>query len=179
MRVTLPLRLAPRTPACPGFCVFGHRKSACFDRSCCGGAISPEPCLPGLPHGWDREDTDGATHREPAPGRGFERVQMSVPGRQISEAFNGRRRGSLSFERVQMDRESGALGPWEPCSLGSFERVQIAPAFALGVARVPAVHRGSRRQSHRTPDSHSAFLAPANERRFPVQLITGGRLCHP
>jgi hypothetical protein len=178
MRLTLPLRLVPRTPACPGFCVFGHRKSACFDRSCCRGAISPEPRLPALPHGWDRGDTDGTTHRERAPGRGFERVQMSVPGRQISEAFNGRP-GSLSFERVQMDWGSGVLSPWQPCPLGSFERVQIAPAFALRVARAPAVHRGSRRQSHRAPASQSAFSAPANERHFPVQLITGERPGHP
>jgi hypothetical protein len=103
---------------------------------------------------------------------------MSVPERRVSEAFNGRR-GSLSFERVQMDWGSGALARQEPCPLGSFERVQITLALAFRVARVPAVHRGSRRQSHRAPDSHSAFWAPANERHFPVQIITGERLCHP
>ena len=167
MRVTLPLRIAPRTPACPGFCVFGDRKSACFDRSCWWRAVSAEPRLPALPRGSDPVGVDGATHRGRTPGRGFERVQMDVPGRQISrDALTGMG-WALPIERVQMDCGSGVPGPWEPCPLGSFERVQMTSAFALWEAREPLAHCGSHRQSHAALGSHSAFSAPATEYRLP------------
>ena len=178
MRVTLPLRLVPRTPACPGFCIFGHRKSACFDRSCCWGGISPEWRLPVLPDGWGPADRDGATRRERAAERGFERVQMSMAGERVSETPN-RSGGGPPIERVQMGCAAGSLDTWEPYQLGSFERVQMTAAFALHVAREPSAHRGSRRHSHGALGHPLAFSAPANERLFLNQLITGERLCHP
>jgi len=177
MRVTLPLRLVPRTPACPGFCIFGHRKSACFDRSCCWGAISPERRLPVLPGGWDLVDTDGASRRERAAECGFERVQMSVPGEQVSEALSGS--GRLPIERVQMGCGPGSPDTWEPYPLGSFERVQMTPVFALDAAGEHSAGGGSRLQSHGALGNPSAFSAPAHEGRFLNQLITGERLCHP
>jgi hypothetical protein len=179
MRVTLPLRPVPRTPACPGFCVSGGCKSACFDRSCGRRAVSPEWRFPALPRGWGPAEVDGATHRGRTPGRGFERVQMSVAGGQIGlEALTGRG-GPLPFERVQMDCGPGALGLSEPCPFGSFERVQMTPAFALCVARGPSAHR----DSHRLIIGHSVAARPS--RHGPMnavshtQLITGECLCHP
>ena len=130
MRGTLPSRPVLRTPACPGFRVSGVRKSACFDRYCCNGAISRERLLAGLPCGWVRADADGATRGERSRERGFERVQMRLPGKLISEDAHGGGE-SLPIERVQMDWGSGVAGRWEPCRLSAFERVQMTPAVAL------------------------------------------------
>jgi hypothetical protein len=179
MRATLPLRPALRTPACPGFGVFGDRKRACFDRSCCRRAISPKRRLLALPRGWDLADMDGATHRERALGRSFERVQMDVPGVQILETLAAVRRRPLPIERVQMGCGSEAPRPWETCPLGSFERVQMAPAFAVYGARELSAHRSSHRQSLR----HSVATRPSRllplSTVSPTQIITGDRLCHP
>lgn len=192
MRATLPLRPVPRTPACPGFGVSGDRKRACFDRSCRGGAVSSERRLLGFPRRWGPTGVDGGTHRGQTLRRGFERVQMSVgggrigldaltvrgwapsiervqlslPGRQVLERLIGAG-GLLPFERVQMDCGSGAPGPSEPDPpLGSFERVRTTPAFAFCVARGRSAHRGSHHQSHRGLVA-ARLPAPANEYRLP------------
>jgi hypothetical protein len=178
VRATLPLRPALRTPACPGFGVSGDRKIACFDRSCRRGGISPEWRLPVLPGGWDRTQADDAARRERTLGRGFERVQMGVVGGQILDALHGRG-SALPIERVQMDWESMGSGAGEPCPLGSFERVQMAPVLALCVAREPSTPRGSHRLIRRALDSHPAsWLRPMNAVST-TQIITGERLCHP
>jgi hypothetical protein len=177
MRATLPLRPVPRTPACPGFGVSGYRKRACFDRSCRGGAVSSERRLLGFPRGWGPAGADGGTHRGRTLRRGFERVQMSLPGRQVLAGLIGAG-GLLSFERVQMDCGFGASGPSEPYPPGSFERVQTTPVFALCVARGRSAHRGSHQQSHRARVA-ARFPAPANETDSHTQFITGERLCHP
>jgi hypothetical protein len=179
MRATLPLRSAPlRTPACPGFGVSGDRKRACFDRSCCQGAISAKRRLLGLPWGWDLADADGATHRERTPGWSFERVQMTVAGGRILEALAARRR-QLPIERVQMGCGSEALRPWEPCPLGSFERVQIMPVVAVYGVRELSEHRGSHRQSQRHSGAAWPSRLPPLNAVSPTQIITGERLCHP
>jgi hypothetical protein len=179
MRVTLPLRLALRTPACPGFGVSGDRKRACFDRYCGLGVVSAERCLPDLSRGWDLVGVDGATHREGMAGRGFERVQMSGAGGPVcAEAVAGMG-GPLSIERVQMGWGSGVRGPWEPCPLGSFERVQMPAALALCVARE------SRAIAARVVKAlwHSVAAQPSRLRLMNAVshtlTTTGERLCHP
>ena len=179
MRVTLPLRLALRTPACPGFCVSGDRKRACFDRYCCLGAVSAEQGLPDLSQGWDLVGVDGATHRERMPGRGFERVQMGVAaGRIWAEALTGT--GSpLSIERVQMDWGSGVSGSREPCPLGSFERVQMAPAVALCAAReAQAIAARVVKSLWHLVAAQPSWLRPMKTVSHTLTL-TGERLCHP
>jgi hypothetical protein len=178
MRVTLPLRLALRTPACPGFGVSRDRKRAWFDRSCCRRAVSAERRLPDLSHGWDPAGVVGATHRERTPGRGFERVQMSVSGGPIcAEALTGMG-WPLSIERVQMDWGSRVPGSWEPCPLGSFERVQMTPSFALCIAREP--HPIAPRIVKAI--GHSGAAQPSRLRSMNAVshtlISTGERLCH-
>jgi hypothetical protein len=179
VRGTLPLRPELlRTPACPGFGVSGDRKRACFDRSCCWRAISPKRGLLSLPRGWDLGDVDGATHRERTLRWSFERVQMNVVGGRILEALAVRRR-PLPIERVQMGCGSEALRPWEPYPLGSFERVQMAPAFAVYGVRELSAHRDSHGHSQRHSVAAWPFrLLPLNTVSL-TQIITGERLCHP
>jgi hypothetical protein len=165
MRVTLPLRRTPRTPACPGFGVSGDRKRACFDRSCCWGGVSAEWRLLAVSLGWDPEGVDRGTHRRQMRARGFERVQMSVGGGRILEPLTGSGR-PLSIERVQMACGSGAVGRREPCPFGSFERVQLTSAFCSRVALGSSVRGGSHRQSGRVLSSDSAFAASVNESRL-------------
>ena len=174
MRASLPLRPALlRTPACPGFGVSGDRKRACFDRSCCWGAISPQRGLLALSCGWGFVDMDGAAHREPALGRLFERVQMGVAGVvQILEALAAVRRRPLPIERVQMDCGLEEARPWQPYPLGSFERVQMAPAFAVFGGGERPGHRGLDRQGQR----RSVAAWPSRLLRLnsvsPTQIIT-------
>ncbi len=180
MRVTLPLCPVLRTPACPGFGVSGDRKRACFDGSCCWGAVSPEWWLAKLPRGWDWAGVDGATRRERQRGRGFERVQMGVAGGQILEGVTGRRWSALPIERVQMDCGSGALGSWGPGPLGSFERVQMTPVFSLCVSRGPSAHHAARivKGAGHSVATWPSRLRPMNS-VSPTQIITGECLCHP
>jgi hypothetical protein len=178
VRVTLPLRRTPRTPACPGFGVSGDRKRACFDGSGCSRGVSPLRGLTGLPGRWGPRDADDAGHRDRTQMHGFERVQMRVAGGKVLEALTGTG-WPLPIERVQMGCAGGTFGCWEPCPLGSFERVQMTSAWAPCPACGTLAHRGSDRQSQRTLGSRSASSAPVNEFRFPTHLITGECLCHP
>jgi hypothetical protein len=163
MRVTL-LPRASRTPACPGFCVFGDRKRSCFDRYCPYGEVSAEvgslaPC-----GGCGRSVAEGRTHRGRMAGRGFERVQMGLRGDRICGKTRRVMSAWVPFERVQMDCGPGLeesrdkapemQGSYELCLLISFERVQMATALALEVALLGAsltAAAHSNTHSRRTP----------------------------
>jgi hypothetical protein len=179
MRATLPLRSAPRTPACPGFGVSGDRKRACFDRSSCWGAVSAERGVRDLSREWGPVGVDDVRHREPTRGRGFERVQMRVGGVPLwAEAPGGMGR-PLSIERVQMGWGSGATGSWERCPVSSFERVQMTSAFGLCAAHEPQriavrVVKTLRHSEAAQPSQ----LRPMNTVSYTL-TITGECLCHP
>jgi hypothetical protein len=135
------LLVSLRTPACPGFRIFGDRKSSCFDRSgglgWVGGEWGVTGCL--------RDDALKRLcrgDRDLGDGRGsFERVQMggsqggeiSVAGGRLGSGLcrgdEGRVSGMGSFERVQMKVAGGGPAPsrsFGAAAAAPFERVQMS-----------------------------------------------------
>ena len=105
-----------RTPACPGFGVFGDRKSSCFDRSGGLGSDKGESGLIG--HSGDAASKRlYPVDRNAGAGSGsFERVQMGRP--------------TVSEIRISGDRPKDGSCPGDgdagwPSEPGLFERVQM------------------------------------------------------
>ena len=104
----------PRTPACPGFGVFGDRKSSCFDRSGSLRRVGGEWGVMGRSGDGALKWLCAADRDAGATSGSFERVQMG--GLKVSETRTsggrpeegscpngaGRANGLGLFERVQM-----------------------------------------------------------------------------
>ena len=132
-----------RTPACPGFGVFGDRKSSCFDRS--GGlwSVKGESGLMGR-SGDAASKRPYPVDRDPGAGIGsFERVQIG--GLKVGEMRTsggrpedgscpngaGPANGLGLFERVQMRMAAGEIpaapgGSFGAAAAAPFERVQMS-----------------------------------------------------
>ena len=154
-----------RTPACPGFGVFGDRKSSCFDRSGRLGAVKGESGLMG-------RSGDAASKRlypvdrDAGAGSGsFERVQMGGPKVDHVRMSGGRPEGGLcpvgagwlGGLKVGEMRTSGGRPEDGSCpncvervnGLGLFERVQMrmvagegpAPGGSFGAAAAAPFER--------------------------------------
>ena len=123
MRVTL-LPPASRTPACPGFGVFGDRKKSCFDRTWPEWGISGEVGVRGFSDGCGRVVAEGGGHRGWMMGWGFERVQMEWQTLPLGDRVGGCLLGLRSF----------GLG-WMSADAASFERVQMGLAGGRICAR--------------------------------------------
>jgi hypothetical protein len=123
-----------RTPACPGFGVFGDRKSSCFDRSGSLRRVGGEWGVMG-------RSGDGAlkwpcaVDRDAGAGSGsFERVQMG-----------GLKVGEMRTSGGRPEDGSSPNGAWRVNGLELFERVQMrmvagegpAPGGSFGAAAAP------------------------------------------
>ena len=132
-----------RTPACPGFGVFGDRKSSCFDRSGWLGRVAGKWGVIGRSGDAGLERLYSANRDAGAGSGSFERVQMGALGRvreiRLSDGLLGdgsyrSDKGSLSglgsFERVQIGTAAGenpALGgSFGAAAAAPFERVQMS-----------------------------------------------------
>jgi hypothetical protein len=180
-----------RTPARPGFGVFGHGKSTCFDRSLIQQRVSPELTSRPLPN----EYVSGVANcqsSEQKPELGFERVQIG-PGREndcapalfaserrtpddcdesaVADKSGSSREGTLpkSFERVQTGEAPEVSGCLVPYPIGLFERVQITSDFTLMIARKPSDLCSVRRRRANSLGVGRAFSAPARHHHLTLK----------
>jgi len=147
----------PRTPACPGFGVFGDRKSSCFDRSGWLGSVRGESGLMGRSGDAvlkrlcpvDRDAGGGSGSFERVQIGGMRASEIRMPGDRPENDSGSGDEGWLSglglFERVQMKRMPGGSpahgGSFGAAAAAPFERVQMSLPVDSGDGDYPYSRR--------------------------------------